>query len=240
MLINGKRYTKEQLVKIIDYTILNSNVTEKDIKRTCGIARKYGFRGVHPNPIWVSLVLQELEGTEIETGLVVSFPFGADPTSFKKNEAQELVQILNGRPGCIDVVTNIGALKDEKYSLYTEDIAEVVKVGHNSALEVKAIIETAMLTDGEITIACECAVEAGVDFVKTSTGRGGIPQIRDIILMRKVLPPSIGIKYSGFGDNNATETLIMAIAAGAKRFGTAIAPKIIDEIIDNYGNLTIN
>ncbi|MFZ5944364.1 MAG: deoxyribose-phosphate aldolase [Bacillota bacterium] len=240
MFINGTEYCKLQLSKMIDYAILNSDVTENDIKDICKLAKTYNFRGVHPNPIWVPLVLRELEGTDIETGLVVSFPFGANPTSFKKNEAKELVKILNGRPGCIDVVTNIGALKDKNYKLYTEDIAEIVKIGHNSSLEVKAIIETAMLTKEEIEAACECAVAAGIDFVKTSTGRGGIPQVKDIITMRKVLPPHIGIKYSGFGNNNPTELFVMALAAGATRFGTTIAPQIIDEVFANYSNIVMN
>lgn len=240
MIIKGAEYTAEKLAGMVDYAILDPDTTEDKILEACTLAKKYGFKGVHPNPYWAALVADQLEGTGIETGLVVSFPFGANPTSFKVHEAQELVKILRGRPGCIDMVTNIGRLKDKLYKFYTEDIAEVVKVGHDAGLEVKAILETAMLTDEQIRAGCECAVEAGVDFVKTSTGRGGNPAIRHVVIMRNSVPPHVGVKFSGFGDYNPAQLAIMAIAAGASRLGTRRAPKIIEEIEQYFKDLVIN
>lgn len=239
MKIKGVEYTKEKLAGIVDYAVLDPNTTESKIKEVCELAKKYGFKGVHPNPYWAPLVADELEGTGIETGLVVSFPFGANPTSFKVHEAKELVKILNKRPGCIDMVTNIGRLKDKDYDLYTNDIAEVVKVGHEAGIEVKAILEVAMLTDDEVKAACECAVKAGVDFVKTSTGRGGNPSIKHVKIMRSSVPSNVGVKFSGYGSYNPAQLTIMALAAGATRLGTRRAPEIIDEIEDYFKELII-
>jgi deoxyribose-phosphate aldolase len=237
--IKGVEYTKEKLAGIVDYAVLDPNTTESKIKEVCELAKKYGFKGVHPNPYWAPLVADELEGTGIETGLVVSFPFGANPTSFKVHEAKELVKILNKRPGCIDMVTNIGRLKDKDYDLYTNDIAEVVKVGHEAGIEVKAILEVAMLTDDEVKAACECAVKAGVDFVKTSTGRGGNPSIKHVKIMRSSVPSNVGVKFSGYGSYNPAQLTIMALAAGATRLGTRRAPEIIDEIEAYFKELII-
>ncbi|MDI3482043.1 MAG: deoxyribose-phosphate aldolase [Tepidanaerobacteraceae bacterium] len=239
MKIKGVEYTKEKLAGIVDYAVLDPNTTESKIKEVCELAKKYGFKGVHPNPYWAPLVADELEGTGIETGLVVSFPFGANPTSFKVHEAKELVKILNKRPGCIDMVTNIGRLKDKDYDLYTNDIAEVVKVGHEAGIEVKAILEVAMLTDDEVKAACECAVKAGVDFVKTSTGRGGNPSIKHVKIMRSSVPSNVGVKFSGYGSYNPAQLTIMALAAGATRLGTRRAPEIIDEIEAYFKELII-
>jgi len=240
MIIKGVEYTREKLAKLFDFAILDPDVTEEEIKKACNLAKEYEFKGVHANPYWVPLIARELEGTGIETGLVVSFPFGAVPTSFKVHEAKELVRILNGRPGCIDMVTNIGVLKDKNYKAYKNDISEVVKVGHDAGLEVKAILEVTLLTDDEIRAACECAVEAGVDFIKTSTGRGGNPSIRHIKVIREVVPPHVGIKFSGYGGYNPAQLTIMAIAAGATRLGSRIAHKIIEEIETYYKDLSID
>lgn len=230
MIINGVEYTSKKLAGMIDYAILDPDTTEKAIREACKLAMEYGFKGVHPNPYWVELTADLLEGTGIETGAVLSFPFGANPTSFKIHEAQELVKVLKGRPACIDVVTNVGRLKDKQYAFYAEDIAAVVKVGHDAGLEVKAILEVALLSDDEVKAGCECAVNAGVDFVKCSTGRGGNPSIKHVRIMRQTVPPDVGVKFSGYGSYNPAQLTIMAIAAGASRLGTRRGPQIIDEI----------
>ena len=240
MFINGVEYTSEKLAGMMDYAILDPDTTESVIREGCKTAMQYKFKGVHPNPYWASLTADLLEGTGIETGLVVSFPFGANPTAFKVHEAKELVKILRGRPACIDVVTNIGRLKDKDYTLYTNDIAEVVKVGHDAGLEVKSILEVALLTDDEVKAACECAVKAGVDFVKCSTGRGGNPAIKHVRIMRQTVPPKVGVKFSGYGSYNPAQLTIMAIAAGASRLGTRRGPQIIKEIETYFKDVTVS
>jgi len=240
MIIKGVEYTAKKLAGMIDYAILDPDTTENAIREACKLAMQYGFKGVHPNPHWVELTADLLEGTGIETGAVLSFPFGANPTSFKVHEAREMVKVLKGRPACIDMVTNIGRLKDKNYALYTDDIAAVVKVGQDAGLEVKAILEVALLTDTEVKVGCECAVEAGVDFVKCSTGRGGNPSIKHVRIMRQTVPPEIGVKFSGYGSYNPAQLTIMAIAAGASRLGTRRGPQIIDEIEGYFNDLNVS
>ncbi len=240
MIINGTEYTPETLAGMIDYAILDPDTTENAIREACKLALRYRFKGVHPNPYWVPLVATLLEGTGIETGAVLSFPFGANPTSFKVHEAKEMVSALKGRPGCIDVVTNIGRLKDKDYSLYTDDITAVVRVGHDAGLEVKAILEVALLTDDEVKAGAECAVKAGVDFVKCSTGRSGNPAIKHVRIMRQTVPPEIGVKFSGYGSYNPAQLTIMAIAAGANRLGTRRGPQIINEISQYFSDITVD
>ena len=239
MVINGVEYTSETLAGMVDYAILDPDTTENTVREACKLAMRYRFKGVHPNPYWVSLTADLLEGTGIETGAVLSFPFGANPTSFKVHEAREMVSVLKGRPACIDLVTNIGRLKDKDYSFYTNDIAAVVKVGHDAGLEVKAILEVALLTDDEVRAACECAVKADVDFVKCSTGRGGNPAIKHVRIMRQTVPPQIGVKFSGYGSYNPAQLTIMAIAAGASRLGTRRGPQIIDEINQYFSDIVV-
>ena len=239
MIINGVEYTSEKLAGMIDYAILDPDTTENAIRDACKLAVQYRFKGVHPNPYWVELTADLLEGTGIETGAVLSFPFGANPTSFKVHEAHQLVKILKGRPGCIDVVTNIGRLKDKDYTLYTQDIAAVVKVGHDAGLEVKSILEVALLSDDQVKAGCECAVKAGVDFVKCSTGRGGNPSIKHVRIMRQTVPPEVGVKFSGYGSYNPAQLTIMAIAAGASRLGTRRGPQIIDEIQQYFSDINV-
>ena len=162
IVINGVEYSSAALAGMIDYAILDPDTTESVVREACKTGIQYKFKGVHPNPYWVALVADLLEGTGIETGAVLSFPFGANPTSFKVHEAKAMVKVLKGRPACIDVVTNIGRLKSKDYAFYTDDIAAVVAVGHDAGLEVKSILEVALLTDDEVKAACECAVKAGV------------------------------------------------------------------------------
>jgi len=239
MVINGVEYTSEKLAGMTDYAILDPDTTENAIREACVKAMQYKFKGVHPNPYWIELTADLLEGTGIETGAVLSFPFGANPTSFKVHEAKEAVKLLKGRPACIDMVTNIGRLKDKDYNFYTKDIFEVVKVGRDAGLEVKAILEVALLTDEEVKAGCECATKAGVDFVKCSTGRGGNPAIKHVRIMRQTVPPEIGVKFSGYGSYNPAQLTIMAIAAGASRLGTRRAPQIIDEINKYFGDVHV-
>lgn len=234
MKINGKTYTPESIAGMMDFAVLDPTTDAAKIKQVCELAIKYKVKGVHPNPLWVPLVADLLEGTGLEAGIPVAFPFGAIPTELKVAEAAAVVKSLKGRPACIDMVTSIGKLKGKEYDYYTNDIAEVVKVGHDAGYEVKAILEVAMLTDEEVATASKCAAEAGVDFVKTSTGRGGNPEIKHVKIMRATVPDSIGVKFAGYGSYNSAQLTLMAIAAGATRLGTRRAVEICDELKAYY------
>ncbi len=239
MIINDIKYDKDKIAGMIDQTLLAPDATEKMIIDLCATVKRFKFRSACTNSFWAPLVARELKGTGIESCFVVGFPFGAISTSSKVFEASETLKSLNGAPAAIDMVTNIGLLKDKNYKAYTKDIAAVVNAGESSSGGIKAILETALLTEDEIKAACECATEAGVKFVKTSTGRGGAPLIKDVIIMRQTCPENIGVKFSGYGNCNPLQLAIMGIAAGANRLGSPIGPSIIEEMDRYYEKLTV-
>lgn len=230
MKIGNVELNRESLAQMMDYSALNPDVTEKEIIEGCKIAKEYNFKGFHVNPIWVPTVAKELEGTGIETGLVISFPFGTNPTNVKVEEAKDAVKAMNGRPAVIDMVTNVGKLKGKDYEYYKNDIAEVAKVAHAAGIECKAILEVAFLTDEEIIKACELAAEAGADWVKTSTGRHGGPTLNQVILMRKHSPAHVKVKVAGTGSFWTPMVALGCLMAGAERIGTRSAPWIVDEL----------
>jgi len=222
--------TREKLAQMMDFSSLNPNVTEAEILEGCRVAKEYNFKGFHVNPIWVPTVARELEGTGIETGYVVSFPFGTNPTELKVAEAKYAAKILKGKPWVIDMVTNVGKLKSKDYEYYKKDIAEVAKVAHDAGVECKAILEVSFLTDDEIVAACELAAEAGADWVKSSTGRHGGPTLEQVRLMRKSSPPHVKVKVAGTGNFWTPMVVLGCILAGAERIGTRNAPWIVDEL----------
>lgn len=230
MKIGKVELDRENLAQMMDFSALNPDVTEEEIIENCEIAIKYNFKGFHVNPIWVSTVARELEGTGIETGLVISFPFGTNPTNIKVEEAKDAIKVMDGRPAVIDMVTNIGKLKSKDYEYYKNDISEVAKVAHAAGIECKAILEVALLTNEEIIKACELAAEAGADWVKTSTGRHGGPTLEQVILMRKHSPSHIKVKVAGTGSFWTPMVALGCLMAGAERIGTRSAPWIVDEL----------
>lgn len=149
-------------------------------------AIKYNVNGVYCNPYWVPLVAELLDGTDIETGLVPDFPFGAATTSMKIKELEEMCKVVNGRPAAIDFVINIAALKDKKYDLFKKEAKEIIDMGHSYGHPVKAIMENASLTDEEIAIGCQYVTEAGADWVKCATGRAASPRMETIKIMQSL------------------------------------------------------
>ena len=240
MIINGVEYTREKLAGMIDYAVLSPDTTRKQVEEAVEVAKKYGFKGVHTNPVWSYYTADLLEGTGMEVCINGSFPFGCLPHDVKVKEMEQMVKDLKGRPGCIDFVVNLGALKGGEYDVFAAEIRDIAKIGHDAGMEVKTILESQLLTDEQLVTACKIAVEQGADFVKTSSGRSGNPQVRHIKIMRATVPPHIGVKFSGFGGFNPAQLAIMAIAAGASRLGTRQGPQIVDEIDTYYKDLVIN
>lgn len=201
------------LAKKIDHTILKSDATEQDVLKYCDEAKKYGFASVCVNPCNVKFVSDSLQGSSVLTCSVIGFPFGAHKTEVKAFEAENA---LKDGAHEIDMVINVGALKQKRYDFVTNDIAAVKKVCKNSVL--KVILETCLLTKEEIIVACNCALDAGADFVKTSTGFStGGATIEDIVLMKKTVGIRAKIKASG-GIRTHKDALAM-IEAGADRIG---------------------
>ena len=211
-----------KIERLIDHTLLKSDASAEQIKKICAEARQYGFMSVCVNPARVELVHKELEGSGVKTCCVIGFPLGATLSSVKAFEAQEAIKLGAEE---VDMVINIGAVKDGNWELVESDIRAVVEAANGKAL-VKVIIETCLLTDEEKIKACECAMRAKADFVKTSTGfsTAGATE-HDVKLMRSVVGDSMGVKASG--GVRTPEDAEKFIAAGASRLGTSNGVKLL-------------
>lgn len=217
-----------QIAKMIDHTLLKADATKEQVKTLCEEAKEYSFASVCVNPTWVQYASELLAGTEVKVCTVIGFPLGATTSATKAFETANAIE--NGATE-VDMVINIGALKDKNFDLVKEDIKAVVDAAKGKALT-KVIIETSLLTDEEKEKACVLAVEAGTDFVKTSTGfsTGGATVV-DIALMRKTVGPEIGVKASG-GVRSSEDTEKM-IEAGATRIGASSGVAIVNGLTSN-------
>mgnify|MGYP001434149212 CR=1 FL=1 len=211
----------ESIASYIDHTILRADATQEEVERICFEAEEYHFASVCVNSCWVRLCAKLLSGSGVKVCTVVGFPLGAMATRSKAAEAKQAV--TDGADE-IDMVMNIGWLKNHDDGLVQDDVA-AVKLACRGRL-LKVIIETCLLTDEEKVRACRLAVSAGADYVKTSTGfsKGGA-KVEDIRLMRKTVGPNIGVKAAG-GIHTYEEAKAM-IEAGATRIGASAGIAIV-------------
>ncbi len=207
--------------KLIDHTALKPDVTPEAIITLCEEAKKYGFASVCVNPAFVPLAVKQLKDSEVKVCTVIGFPLGATLSNVKVYETREA--IFAGATE-IDMVINVSQLKAHNDKYVLDEIRDI-KDACNKIL-LKVIIETCLLTDEEKVRACKLAVEAGADYVKTSTGFStGGATVHDVALMRKTVGPDIGVKASG--GIRSHEDLVAMVEAGASRIGTSAGPKII-------------
>lgn len=201
--------------KLFDHTILKADAGLEAVKKICEEAKEYDFMSVCVNSYYTAYVAQQLKGTDVKVCTVVGFPLGQMSTRAKA--AETAIAVEDGAQE-IDMVINVGALKDKLYDVVLSDIKEVKKACGNALL--KVIIETCLLTDEEKVKACELAKEAGADFVKTSTGFStGGAKAEDVALMRKTVGSDMGVKASGgIRDKETAESMLKA---GASRLGTS-------------------
>lgn len=211
----------ENYASYIDHTLLKPEATKEQIIALCAEAKQYDFASVCVNPTWIETAAKELEGAVSKVCTVIGFPLGANTSDVKAFETKDA--IAKGADE-VDMVLNIGALKGSDYELVLNDMKAVVEAANGTL--VKVIIETCLLTDEEKVKACELAVEAGVDYVKTSTGfsTGGATPT-DVALMRKTVGPDLGVKASG-GVSSLADLKAM-IEAGATRIGASSGVKIM-------------
>ena len=215
--------------KLFDHTILKADATRKDVKRVCDEAMAYSFCSVCVNSYYVPYVANLLHGSDVKICSVVGFPLGAMSTRAKALEAK--IAVMDGADE-IDMVINVGALKDRDYSVVLEDIKAVKEACGEHVL--KVIIETCLLTDDEKVKACELAKEAGADFVKTSTGFSTAgAKVEDVRLMRETVGPDMGVKASGgIHDKEFAKELV---DAGANRLGTSATIEIVESAFYDMG-----
>lgn len=231
---------KETLAKLIDHTLLSQTAGVKDISQLCTVAKNYGFKSVCVNPIFVPMCRKELEGSGVKVCTVIGFPLGSTTTQDKAKETETAV--LNGADE-VDMVINSGAALECRFNSIQLDIAGVVEAARKAGQKVgrdiivKVILETCFLTDETIVTCCQCAVKAGADFVKTSTGfatpkdsNGNLlsngASKHHVELMRKTVGKDFGVKASG-GIRTAKKAYEM-LCAGANRIGTSSGVQIIE------------
>ncbi|AZK45655.1 deoxyribose-phosphate aldolase [Paenibacillus lentus] len=208
---------------MIDHTLLRADATRAEIAKLTEEAKKYKFASVCVNPTWVAFAAEQIAGTEVKVCTVIGFPLGATTSAVKAMEVKDA--IANGATE-VDMVINIGQLKDGNNEFVEQDIKAVVDMASNQAI-VKVIIETSLLTDEEKIRACELSVKAGADFVKTSTGFStGGATLQDVTLMRKTVGPHVGVKASG--GVRSLEDMNRMIESGANRIGASSGVKIME------------
>lgn len=205
-----------KLSKYIDHTLLKPESTKADIQKVVDEAKKYDFASVMVNPCWIPFVKPQLAGTDVKAACVIGFPLGANTTATKVFEVKDA--IANGADE-VDMVINIGALKDGDDGYVTNEIRQLKEAAGDHIL--KVIIETCLLTDEEKVRACRDAVAAGADFVKTSTGFStGGATVSDVKLMKQAVEGS-DVKVKASGGVRTKEEMQAMIDAGAERIGTS-------------------
>lgn len=207
--------------KMIDHTVLKADTPLETVKRICDEAMEYGFASVCINPCHVAYCADYLKDSDVNVCTVIGFPLGANTSAVKAFETKDA--IANGDDE-IDMVMNIGALKDKNYDLVRDDVKAVVEAANGTL--VKVILETCLLTEDEIKKACELCVEAKADYVKTSTGfstRGAT--IEDVRIMKEAVHGKAKVKAAG--GVRTPEDMVKIVAAGADRIGTSAGCSLV-------------
>lgn len=232
--------TQKEIASYIDHTLLAPQAGVNEIVRLCQEAIRYGFASVCVNPCYVSLAATQLANAPSKVCTVVGFPLGATTAEDKASETTNAVK--NGADE-VDMVINIGAAKDGRFSEVGSEIVSVVEAAKKAGdaagkkVIVKVILETCLLDDDEIVNCCLCAKKAGADFVKTSTGFASPKGIdgnplpngaseHHVKLMRKTVGPEMGVKASG--GIRSVRTAITMLEAGANRIGTSSGVNITE------------
>lgn len=211
----------KNIPQMIDHTLLKPDAKREELENLCREAIEYKFKAVCVNPYHVAYCKDLLKESEVKVATVIGFPLGANTKEVKAFETKDA--ILNGADE-VDMVINIGALKDKDYELVRDDIKAVVDAAKDKAI-VKVIIETCLLNEEEKKMACQLALEAEADFVKTSTGFStGGATLEDVALMKSVVGDSLEVKASG-GVRDISTAKAM-VDAGATRLGTSSGVKI--------------
>ena len=215
----------ENLNKYIEHTLLAQNAKKDEIVKLCNEAKEHNFRGVCVNPCNVEIAHSILKDTDVKIVTVIGFPLGANCSQVKVFETTQA--LLNGADE-IDMVLNVGRLKDQDYEFVKKDIEMVRSACPKNIL--KVILETDLLTPEEIKKACELCVEAKADFVKTSTGfvKNGVgAKVEDVKLMHDTVHAH-GLRVKASGGVRTKEAAIQMVEAGASSIGTSSGLKICE------------
>ena len=212
-----------KLSKYIDHTLLKADASIDSIKKLCNEAKEYDFKSVCVNTCNIEICKNELKDSDVLVCTVIGFPLGAMSTEAK---IFETIDAINKGADEIDMVINIGRLKDKNYDYCTDEIKKIKEACKDKTL--KVIIETCLLTNEEIVQACNCVMDAGADFVKTSTGFSSAgATFENVKLMKKTVKDKCLIKAAG--GVRSHEDMLKMIELGANRIGTSSGTKLIEK-----------
>lgn len=213
---------------LIDHTFLKPEASRSDVERICAEAREFSFASVCINPFWVGFAAEQLSGSQVKVCTVIGFPLGANQTRTKLFEAELALSHLATE---LDMVLNIDALRSGDEQLVRDEIEQLARLAHDRKALLKVILETCLLNDGQKRLACELAVQAKADFVKTSTGFAiGGATLADVALMREAVGDHAQVKASG--GIRTLAALRAMVRAGASRIGTSSGLQILSELPD--------
>ena len=225
-MVDLSKMDKWSLGKCFDHSVLPKDTTEADIRKGCQEAKAYNCAAFYSaSPYWTPVVKEELEGTDIHIATGLDFPFGASTVKMKGLETEEAVRL-----GCtaLDMVMNIGALKDKNYKEVKAGLDAFVKAAEGNLT--KCIMDVNFLTDDEIIAGCNLIAEAGIDYAKTSTGQFEGPSMDQVLIMKETIADSnVKLKVSGVKFPRPQNAWAF-IMAGAELIGTRSAPEIIDSM----------
>ena len=225
-MIDVDMLTPQELAGMIDHTFLKAYGGPEPIEKLCAEAREYGFAMVAVNAAEAERCAELLKGTKTRVGVAISFPLGQMTSAAKAFEIRDAIAKGAGE---VDMVQNLRALQSGNDALVLAELEDLAKTCREHGVISKVILENCYLTDEQKVRACELAVKAGVDFVKTSTGFGtGGATVADIALMRRTVGPDMGVKAAG-GIRTLDDALDM-IRAGATRIGTSAGVAIVEEL----------
>jgi len=224
--VDLSKMNKLQIAKLIDYSILPPNTSEAEIREACAVARQYQFRAFCTGSAYLTpIVVEELAGSDIEIGSGIDFPWGTAPSVVKAFQTEDAV-----RRGCttLDMVMNVGALKDGKYDVVLGELKDFVAAA--GSVVTKCILEVCFLTDAEIATACKLVAEAGIQYAKTSTGIFDGPSLEQFLVMKDTLKGTgVKLKVSGIKFLRPQNAYVFFLA-GADRFGTRDGPAVVDAL----------
>lgn len=226
-MIDLRLMDKRSLAKVFDYSVLPKDTQEAAIRKGCALTREYEFAAFYSSsPFWAPLIKEELAGyPEIEIGTGIAFPWGSQTPETKAFETEEAVRL-----GCtaVDMVMNVGALKDKRYDVVRREMELFVKAAGPAVT--KCILEVNFLTDEEIAAACHLLAETGVDYAKTSSGQFEGPTLEQFLVMRYALEGTgVKLKVAGVKFPRPQNAFVFLLA-GADRIGTRDAPMIINAL----------
>ena len=218
---------RRAVARAIDFSILPKETQECEVREGCALTRRYGFAAFYTSSAyWAPVVREELAGMgDVEIGTGIAFPFGSVPAAVKAFETEDAV-----RRGCtaVDLVLNVGALKDKNYQVIREELALFVRAAGPAVT--KCILEVCYLTGPEIATGCKLIAEAGVQYAKTSTGQFEGPTMEQFLLMRDTLRGTpVKLKVAGVKFPRPQNAYLFFLA-GADRIGTRAGPEIVDAL----------